>query len=120
MLRHKDELMCDFADSYNIYNIKALPVETLAGLACGLGLDSRTVMKMEGRKLPINTLLLAGILDALNLGNWMQSKDGSKGRNRPASILPELLGETKEKQNNIVTFSSAEEFEAARRSLIGE
>lgn len=115
-MHDKDSLICDLAEYYHIYDLKALPVDTLAGLCCGLRADSRTMMNLSGQKLPINTLLLAGILDALNFGNWMNSQYGQKGINKPKSILSEL---TKEK-SDIQNFETGASFADAWNSLIGE
>lgn len=47
----------------------------------------------------------------------MNSEDGAKGINRPASILSKLLGEG-ETGEDVLSFDSLEEFEAARLKII--
>ena len=116
MAHHKDELECDMAETYHIYDLRALPVRKLAVLALGLSKDSRVMMAMAGAKLTTNETLLCLIVDRLTTLAWMQSRDGAAGRNRPKSILEEL---TKDKEKDFETFSSFDEFEAARKKIIG-
>lgn len=52
-------LICDMAETYHIYDMRALPAETLATLACGLREDSRIKMKRAGLKyVPLEVLLV--------------------------------------------------------------
>ena len=119
MMSHdEDALMCDMAETYNVTDYRALPIKTAAALACGLGPDSRIKMKISGAKAPTDTILLAAMVDRLSTMVWMQSKDGAKGVNRPASILSEIYGESKNKE--ITTFASGDDFDAAWNSLRGE
>lgn len=117
MAKHKDELECDMAETYHIFDLRALPVRKLATLALGLSKDSRTMMAMAGAKLTTTETLLCLTVDRLTTLAWLQSKDGATGRNRPKSILEEM---TKEKpQREYETFSSIADFEAARLKIIG-
>ena len=117
MAHHKDELECDMAETYHIYDLRALPVRKLATLALGLSKDSRVMMAMAGAKLTTTEMLLCLTVDRLTTIAWLQSKDGASGRNRPKSILEEL---TKEKpQKDFETFASFADFEAARQKIIG-
>lgn len=68
---------------------------------------------MSGQRHPTDTLLLAAIVDRLSMLVWLNSEDGKKGRNRPASILSEL-----NKEKNHITYSNGAEFEAAREKLL--
>ena len=113
----KDALLCDLAETYGIFDMRALPVSTLAVLACGLSADSRIKRKLVGVKATTNTLLLACAVDRLSTLAWMQSKDGAKNRNRPASILKSLLKERTE--DTLTGFDSPEAFMTARARIIG-
>ena len=115
---YRDDLMCDLAQYYGIYDMEALPVKTLAGLSCGLPSESRIMMRISGAKIPIRTALLAGIMDRLSLLIWMQTKDAKHRRNKPKSVLSELIRE--KPKERISCFKSAEDFEAARRRIIEE
>lgn len=97
---------------------KALPVHLTAALFVGLKADSRIKMRLSGMKAPIDLVLSAAAVDRLSLLVWAQSKDAEKGRNRPDSLVSELLGEGK-RGGDISAFSSSEEFEAARKKITG-
>lgn len=110
-------LICDMAETYRIYNYRALPVKTIGVLASGLRENSRIKMKLSGLKVGIETMLLAAAADRLGMLVWMQSEDGRKNRNRPKSILNALINDEK-KENDIMAFSSIEEFEYERHRLL--
>lgn len=119
MLRlDRDALICDFAETYHIYDLKALPVQTVALLACGLREDSRIKQKINGTHVPVNTLLLAHIVDRLGILIWQRTKDGQHGRNKPESIAEQLLNTGKRNLNKVDAFESPEEFEEARRRIL--
>lgn len=119
---HADEglLICDLAETYNIYNYRALPLELVATLASGLHDNSRIKLKMASSKLDTQTMLMASILDHLSILLWTKTKDAQEGRNKPKSILNELLGVEEEKENDLITFDTMEEFEEIRRRIIEE
>ena len=95
----EDALICDFAETYHIFDWRALPVRLAATLAAGLPETSRIRMKMA---------------DRLSLLVWMQTKDGQKNRHRPQSVAEMLTG--KEKRSTVQAFNSEEEFWAAIRA----
>ena len=113
----KDEhaLICDLAETYNIYNYKKLPLSLVSTLASGLSPDSRIMRKFSESILPTDLMLLAGISDKLSMFIWMFSEDGRKNRNRPKLILQEL---NEKKNNNIQSYNSSKDFEKARLRLI--
>ena len=53
----EDALICDFAETYHIYDYRRLPVEYAATLAYGLRENSRIRMVQSGLKVELNTLL---------------------------------------------------------------
>lgn len=111
--------MCDFAETYHLYDYRALPLRTAAALFVGLGPNSRIKRKLSGQTVDANTALLAIIADRLGLLVWGQTKDGQRGRNRPKSIFDTIV--SGEKENSTVRgYSSVEEFEAARQKIIGK
>ena len=119
---HKDRnaLICDMAETYNIYSLESLPVETVAVLACGLRADSRIKQKLTGVNVAPDILLLAHAVDALRILVWQPTKDGRKNRNKPESIAEKLQGiERQERKKTAVTaFDTPEEFERARQAII--
>lgn len=107
----RDALICDLAEVYGIFDYRALPVHLLATLAVGLREDSRIKMKLSDQKLTKMETLAAAAVDRLSMLGWLNSEDGRKGENRPASVLALLLGE-KEEEKPVEGFDTAEEFEA--------
>ena len=104
----EEELICDFAETYGVYDWRSLPLETAATLAAGLRENSRIKMLMRGERTDFNTLLLAAAVDRLTFLVWSKTKDGQKNRNRPKSILDGICKQ--EKQSDILAFSTPEEF----------
>lgn len=114
-----DEMICDFAEVYHIYDFRVVPVRLWATLLFGLGENSRVMKAYNKQQLPLNTMLLASMIDSLNKLVWLQTRDSQKGRNRPKSVL-EMLMDKGKKDNNIQGFTSAEEFEKEKERLLKE
>lgn len=110
----RDALLCDLAETYNIYDVKAVPVSTLARLSCGLRENSRIKLKMSGAKLPFETMVMIGILDELRWMKWSKTKDAQKNRKQPKSLLNQILNEDK-----VTSFATAEEFEKRLKAIQG-
>ena len=111
----EESLICDFAETYHVFDWRSLPAKTAATLAMGLGADSRIMRKMGGVPVTMDTLLLATIADALHVLVWQNTKDGSKNRNRPVLIAEKLTEAPKEESG----FDSVAEFRKWREELIG-
>lgn len=111
----EDALVCDLAETYHIYDWRALPLRTAATLASGLGVTSRIKTKMGGLSVPLDLLIEAGIQDRLSLLVWAKTKDAQHGRNRPAMLTDELLGR---KDEDGLSFASGEDFERFRAGFI--
>lgn len=110
----EDDLICDFAQYYHIYNWRGLPLRTAAALAAGLPAESRCRMRELGLEWPIHTILLARICDAVELLLWRHTKAAEEGEEPPRGVLAALLGkDTLEKEAQCVGFESAEAFKAA-------
>ena len=111
----ENALICDLAETYQIYDYRSLPVFTVAALSAGLRENSRIMKKMRGGLLMTPEYILAMIYDLLA----MRFTNGKTN-----DFLHELLeGKSKHKQepkNNTMTFDSPEEYEQARRKAIGE
>lgn len=112
----EDALICDLAETYQIYDYKSLPLQRVAIFCIGLRDDSRIKMKLSGCKYSINTMLLASATDYLALLYWAQTKDAQQGLNRPSSVLDILL--ERQEDGDKVIFNTAEEFEAKRREIL--
>jgi len=108
-------LICDFAETYHVFDWRGLPVRLAATLAMGLGPKSRIMKKLSGCDADIDTLLLATISDALRVMIWQNTEDGHRGRNKP-TLVSEIIAGNKPED---VGFATAAEFDAWRAGLIG-
>lgn len=118
MLKDKDSLICDMAEYYHVLDIDGLPVHTLAALAAGLPAHSRSKRKYSKQNIPDELGLLALILDSVNRLAWMLTKDGAKGRNRPASVYEILSSQNRER--DVKGFNSVADFEMAKNQILGK
>lgn len=69
---------------------------------------------------PTETLLLAGVLDALNLWIWAHSDRGRRGERPPGSVTERLTGRggKREAGEKLRSFRSGAEFEAAWEAAV--
>ncbi|MBP3891465.1 MAG: hypothetical protein J6D29_04760 [Solobacterium sp.] len=109
----EESLICDLAETYHIYDYEKLPPLMVATLAVGLGVDSRIMMKISGRKLPLHIQLLGLLVDQLN---YLRLEIAGNTNTPCTSIIKIMLGETEESEYE--SFSSGNEFEAERRRII--
>lgn len=107
-----DELECDFAEVYHVFDPDSLPITKKATLAAGLMPTSRAKIKAFGRSYSMQDMLLMGIYDAANWLVWSKTKDGSANRNRPKPIREILEESEKHEQDkqDLMRFDSPEEF----------
>lgn len=116
----RDALLCDMAETYGIYDLRALPVSTLATLAVGLRDDSRIKMHMHGTKISRIETLLAAAVDRLSMLWWAKTEDARNNANRPKSMLSILIGDPENQENgNVEAFESGDEFESAWERITG-
>lgn len=113
----EDALFCDIAETYNVLDWDALPVDVLARLASGLRENSRIRMKLSGLNVQTDTMLLASIADSTSLLTWFNSEAGRKGEGRPPSMVDAILG-AKKKEGEALAFDNPEDFEKARREIL--
>ena len=104
----EDALICDFAETYGIYDFYKLPVLYAAVLANGLRVNSRIKMAKYGLKVELNTLLLAHVADSSAINCYLKTKNAEKGRNRPKSFVNLLMQEPEEK---VMGFDSGDDFD---------
>ncbi len=118
MATDEDALLCDMAETYRIYDLRAVPVSTLATLAFGLRPSSRSKMALAGIKTDINTLLLAIVADRVGTLVWHNTRDGMEGRNPPESLVGMMLGENGSRAP-VEAYDRGEDFRAAWESITG-
>ena len=112
-------LICDLAETYHIYDYRSLPLHLVATFSVGLRENSRIKKIMAGMKYDFETLLLAAIVDGINLSNWSMSENARNGGKKPESIVNRLLGIEPTNNRNEMIFDSAEEYEEMRKKLLG-
>ena len=100
--------------------MESLPLETVAILASGLGENSRIARKISGAKVPLNTLLLAHIVDRLGLLVWQNTKDGKHNKNRPASFVEMINRGDEKEQIKGLSFDTPDDFWLARQTILNE
>lgn len=111
----KDAVICDLAETYRIYNYRALPVETLAVLVLGLRADSRIKMKMSGYKKEFSErAMLAKAVDLLTL-IFRLLTDGTTQNAKDLLIDIMLSDAGGEEQKS--GFKTIEEYETARKKF---
>lgn len=69
------------------------------------------------RKLTIEQMMLAGLVDRVSLIMWSRTEDGQRGMNKPKSVLKALEGIKEESAYQ--HFDSIEDFERKRAELFG-
>ena len=115
----EDALICDLAETYQIYDYRRLPLKMVAVFSFGLRENSRIKMNMNDIEVPFETMLLAGIQYKLNVLIWQQTKDGMNGRNYPKSMVATLIGsQEKAKTSDLIGFESSEDFLKEREKLL--
>lgn len=88
----------------------------MATLVLGLSDNSRTKRKIAGQKLTLEQMLMAAIVDNLQFISWTKTKAAQKGNNKPESVFNKLMGfDKKNTKDELMSFSSPEEFELWRR-----
>ena len=113
----RNALICDLAETYQIYDYERVPVKTLGILAAGLREDSRIRQKLEGIKASPETIILARVHDLVNAILWTKTKDAERGKNFPKSLAA-LFMEDNETESKAAHFATGEEYEEARRKII--
>lgn len=115
----EDAVICDFAETYHIFDIYQHPCELIATLAAGLRDDSRIKIKQSGLRIAPELFALGAAVDRLSTLVWFQTDDGHKGINRPASVLKLLSGE-RENQQESRGYASGEDFQREWSRLTGK
>lgn len=111
----EDDLICDLAETYHLFNYRELSSQQVAILCFGLRDDSRVKMNLSGSKITLTQTLIARMVDELSFQSWAQTKDGQKNRNRPESVLKAL---TEEKKDETVSFITVDDFNRAWKEIV--
>lgn len=112
----KNAVICDLAETYNIYDYRRVPGRLLGILVAGLGENTRIGKKVNGVRGTVSEVLLAQILDGVRWLCWAKTEDGKKGRRRPDSVASGFfVSEDKNKPKAM----SIDDFEKIRNRIVG-
>lgn len=100
------------AETYGIFDYKAEKPSLIATLAVGLPESSRIKRKFSGVNLTIEQMLLAMLVDGVNISIWQRG--GGKKSRKPVSIFKKMTEKEKPK-DELMSFRSPEEYEAWMR-----
>ena len=115
----EDLLICDFAETYHIYDYKQLPVVYAAILAVGLRDNSRIKMRIAEAKGTFEEKLLSMIYDTVNVIKYYHTQDAAEGKNPPEMITPKLFDKNykdkneKKPEDEYMHFASGDDFKRA-------
>ena len=112
----EDALVCDLAETYHIFDYRALPLSLVATLAAGLGYNSRIRSRLVGHKAPLDTILAVKAVDLLNALLWTKTKDAQSNRNMPEPLVS-LFVEDNNAPRDAEAFDSPDDFEAFRAHI---
>lgn len=101
----EDELICDLAEVYSIYDYRSYSPKLISTLAVGLGVNSRIRAKQMGITTPLDTLILAAISD--NVSNYIWALGGRNG-NAPGTFVKNLLQTEEAQPKKYVSYSEEE------------
>ena len=112
----RNAIICDLAETYNIYDYRRVPGRLLGILVAGLGENTRIGKKVNGVRGTVSEVLLAQILDGVRWLCWSKTEDAKKGRHRPDSVASEFfVSEDKNKAKAM----SVDDFEKIRSRIVG-
>lgn len=108
-------LICDFAETYNIYDYRALPVHYAATLAYGLRCDSRIRLKLGEVKEEVPCFISAAkAADCLALIVNSLREDPEEC---PALLTDIIYGRGQKEEQIKTSYSSGEDFRSAWAKL---
>ena len=96
------------AETYGILDYKEVKPSIVATLAVGLPDSSRIKHKYSGINLTLEQMLLAMLVDGVNISIWQRG--GGKKSRKPASIFKKLTEKEKPK-DELMSFRTPEEYE---------
>lgn len=96
-----------------MFDYHSIPQSIVATLAAGLPDSSRIKRKESNIDITLDQMLLAEIADSLNSLIWGMADKRKRGKH-PKSILKKLLHTEEKKKDDLMSFASAEEYEAWR------
>lgn len=105
----EDALICDFAETYHIYDYRSLPLRLVATLAAGLRDTSRIAMNTTEAKASTTNTILAIIADHLGAVRHML---GDKSELHSVTNALYGIDEEDRKETKLMGFKTGAEFDA--------
>lgn len=119
IITDEDALICDMAETYQIYDIYSMPADLIATLAFGLRDNSRIKTILLNMTMPLEDYLMAAIFDCVNWLCWTHTKDAEHGNKQPQRIVDILTHkEEQQTESDFLVFDSGKAFEEARARLL--
>jgi len=115
----EDALICDLAETYQIFDYRSLPLSLVATLSAGLREDSRIYLRASGASAKLDTLLLALVADRVEAFRYGFTEDATRKKNPPISIVETICGKSIKKPTGVATFATHEQFDAALARIRG-
>ena len=109
----ENALICDLAETYQIYDYRSLPVKLVATFSAGLREDSRIKKKIRGTKVSFTEEALARFYDLFHF--FVLDLCGIE--EEPESLLDYFNGEI-QPQKSSGGFDTPEDYEAARKRIL--
>ena len=109
-------MICDLAETYQIYDYRGVPGRLLGILTAGLRENSRVGRIINGVRGDVSDVLLAQILDGVRFLCWAQTGDARKGKNYPKMVASEFFVS---EDKNKVKSTSIDDFEKIRKKITG-
>ena len=110
----EDKIICDLAQYYGILDYTQIKPNILATLVFGLPDDSRIMKEISKAKMGYKDSVLALIFDILQIIAF--KKGHKKNAQRPESFFKKLM--SVEKKDELMSFSTPEEYEEWRKEHI--
>lgn len=116
----EDELICDMAEYYRIYDYRKYDALYIATLTFGLRRNSRVMMRLAEYKYTTSERMSFLIYDAVNWIKWSRSQAAQEPNATPPESLYHLLVEAETNSEKVQSFDTIDDFEAERRKRLEE
>lgn len=104
-------MVCDLAETYNIFDYERLPVKRVAVFVCGLRENARVWKKMGYDDIDRKLQIL--MYDRINWIAWTKTEAAQNGGTPPEPLFSKIYGEKTESPDDTRRFESPEQFQEA-------
>lgn len=118
LAKYEDEVICDLAEYYHIYDLDKWSAYYIATLVKGLRHNSRLATSISGHEYCNIEMMIARIIDELTFLSWTKTKDARTNSNRPKSLLAAMQRKGGEEEKETRGYDSGAEFEKERARIL--